>query len=137
MPRDTEDRIRMKEQRISQVLESEGQLLHAMKSSDADLLDRLLHDDLLFNGPTGETASKGLDLANYRSGNINLERVQSSDLVAREIGDDVVVAVTVEITGNYLGQKIDGKFRYLRVWKQVGHDWRVIAGSVVPLAPGS
>jgi len=53
------------------------------------------------------------------------------------ISDDVVVAVTVEIKGNYLGQEIDGKFRYLRVWKLFENNWKVIAASVVTLNTGN
>jgi len=49
------------------------------------------------------------------------------------IGDDVVVAVTVALEGSYLGVAVDGRYRYLRVWKRVGGAWRVIAGSVVAL----
>ncbi len=115
----------------AQIVASEKDLLEAMKTSNAELLDKLLHDDLLFNGPTGETATKAMDLNNYRSGNINLHTVESSDLMLRMIGDNAVVAVTVEIQGSYLGQEIDGKFRYLRVWKLFGDNWKVIAGSVV------
>jgi hypothetical protein len=117
----------------AQVIASEKNLLEAMKTSDVELLDKLLHDALLFNGPTGETVTKAIDLENYRSGNINLHTVESSDQVLSAIGDNVVVAVTVEIKGNYLGQEIDGKFRYLRVWKQLENGWRVIAGSVIAL----
>jgi hypothetical protein len=115
----------------AQIVASEKDLLEAMKTSNAELLDKLLHDDLLFNGPTGETATKAMDLNNYRSGNINLHTVESSDLMLRMIGDNAVVVVTVEIQGSYLGQEIDGKFRYLRVWKLFGDNWKVIAGSVV------
>ena len=118
----------------SEVLESEAALLTAMRTSDADALDRLLHDDLLFNGPTGETGTKGADLANYRSGGIALRRVESSDMRLSAVGDDVVVAVTVALSGNYMGQEIDGRFRYLRVWKRIDGRWQVIAGSVVPLS---
>jgi hypothetical protein len=32
-----------------------------------------------------------------------------------------------------MGQEIDGKFRYLRVWKRFGDSWKVIGGSVVAL----
>lgn len=119
--------------RKAQVLASESKLLEAVKTSNVDLLDRLLHPALLFNGPTGETATKAMDLANYRSGGINLRTVEASDQMTSVIGDDVVVAVTVKIVGNYLGQEIDDKFRYIRVWKQFGGDWKVIAGSVVTL----
>lgn len=122
--------------REAQIVASEYSLLHAMKTGNADLLDALLHDDLLFNGPNGDTATKAADLENYRSGHINLNTVESSDRMLRVIGDDVVVAVTVKIKGNYLGQDVDGTFRYLRVWKQFENDWKVIAGSVVSLSAG-
>jgi uncharacterized protein DUF4440 len=122
--------------RKTQVIASEKSLLHAMKTNNVELLDKLLHDELLFNGPNGETATKAADLTNYRSGNINLHAVDSSDQLLSVIGDDVVVAVTVEIKGNYLGQELDGKFRYLRVWKLFDRDWKVIAGSVVTLSSG-
>jgi hypothetical protein len=117
----------------AQVIDNEKKLLRAMKTNNVELLDQLLHDELLFNGPSGETTTKAMDLENYRSGNINLHTVESSDLMLNMVGDDIVVAVTVEIKGNYLGQEIDGKFRYLRVWKLFENNWKVIAGSVVTL----
>lgn len=119
--------------REAQIIASEKNLLEAMKTNNVELLDKLLHDELLFNGPSGETATKAMDLKNYCSGNINLHTVESSDQMLSMIGDDVVVAVTVEIKGNYLGQEINGKFRYLRVWKLFENNWKVIAGSVVTL----
>ena len=122
--------------REAQVIARENDLLRAMKTSDVELLDDLLHDDLLFNGPDGATATKAADLANYRSGNIHLHTAESSDHALSAIGDDVVVAVTVQLGGSYLDQEIDGRFRYLRVWKQFENNWKVIAGSVVALAAG-
>jgi len=119
----------------SQIVAAEEQLMTAMKTSNVALLDRLLHDDLLFNGPTGETATKAMDLANYRSGGIHLQTVEASDRRISIIGDTAVVAVSVRLVGSYMGQDIDGRFRYLRVWKSLGdEDWKVIGGSVVTLA---
>lgn len=118
----------------AQVIANEKNLLSAMKTNNVELLDQLLHDELLFNGPSGETVTKAMDLENYRSGNINLHTVESSELMLNMVADDVVVAVTVEIIGNYLGQEINGKFRYLRVWKLFENNWKVIAGSVVTLS---
>lgn len=119
-----------------------------MKGADVAELDALLHDELLFNGPTGETATKELDLANYRSGNVRLRTVDPSDCTLSLIGDNAVVAVTVRILGDYLGAAIDGRFRYLRVWKRIesrpdaaggktSAGWKVIAGSVIPLTEKS
>jgi hypothetical protein len=121
----------------NQIIANEKSLLEAMKTNNIELLDSLLHDDLLFNGPDGKTATKAMDMTNYRSGNINLRKLESSDLILNAIDNNIVVAVTVEIQGNYLGQEIDGKFRYLRVWKLFENNWKVIAGSVVILNNGS
>lgn len=120
--------------RKEQILAAEARLVAAMKASDVDALDALLHDDLLFNGPTGETATKAMDLSNYRSGGVRLSVVEPSDYTLSAIDDDVIVAVTVRLEGEYMGQPAAGRFRYLRVWKRYGESWRVIGGSVVPLS---
>ena len=117
----------------AEIVARETALLHAMTTNDVARLDDLLHDDLLFNGPDGQTGTKVQDLANYRSGGIHLHRAEASDRLVSAIGDDVVVAVTVTLEGSYLGMRADGRYRYLRVWKRIGDAWRVIAGSVVAL----
>ena len=63
-----------------------------------------------------------MDLVNYRTGGISLHTVEASDRQVSVIGDDAVVAVTVRLVDNYMGQDIDGRFRYLRVWKSFGGD---------------
>lgn len=37
----------------AQVIDNEKKLLLAMKTNNVELLDQLLHDELLFNGPSG------------------------------------------------------------------------------------
>jgi hypothetical protein len=120
----------------AEVVARESALLRAMTTNDVALLDDLLHDDLLFNGPDGQTGTKAQDLANYRSGGIQLRRAEASDRLVSAIGDDVVVAVTVALEGSYLGVRVDGRYRYLRVWKRCAGAWRVIGGSVVALGAG-
>lgn len=117
------------------IVRRENALLSAMTTNDVALLDDLLHDDLLFNGPDGQTGTKALDLTNYRSGGVQLSRAEAHDRSMSAIGDVVVVAVTVTLEGSYLGFRVDGRYRYLRVWKQMGGAWRVIAGSVVAMPP--
>jgi len=117
----------------AEIVRRENALLTAVTTNDVALLDDLLHDDLLFNGPDGRTGTKAEDLANYRSGGIQLTRAEARDRLVSVIGDDVVVAVTVLLEGSYLGFRVDGSYRYLRVWKQLDGAWRVIAGSVVAL----
>ena len=115
------------------IVAREQALLRAITTNDVSLLDDLLHDDLLFNGPDGQTGTKALDLANYRSGGIQLRRAEAGDRVLSAIEDVVVVAVTVTLEGSYLGVQVDGRYRYLRVWKHISGAWRVIGGSVVAM----
>ena len=117
----------------AEIVQRENALLTAVTTNDVALLDDLLHDDLLFNGPDGRTGTKAEDLANYRSGGIHLTRAEARDRLVSVIGDDVVVAVTVTLEGSYLGFQVDGSYRYLRVWKNVDGAWRVIGGSVVAI----
>jgi hypothetical protein len=119
----------------AEIVARETALLNAMTTNDVALLHDLLHDDLLFNGPDGQTGTKALDLANYRSGGVQLRRADASDRLISAIGDDVVVAVTVQLEGSYLGARADGRYRYLRVWKHLDGAWRVIGGSVVAMPP--
>jgi ketosteroid isomerase-like protein len=118
----------------AEIVAREDALLRAITTNDVAQLDDLLHDDLLFNGPDGQTGTKAQDLANYRSGGIQLRRAEASERLIRAIGDDAVVAVTVTLEGSYLGVQVDGRYRYLRVWQRTGGTWRVIGGSVVALA---
>jgi hypothetical protein len=64
-----------------------------------------------------------------------MDATLESEIIARETAllDAVASAVTVTLEGSYLGVVVDGRYRYLRVWKRVGGAWRVIAGSVVAI----
>ena len=117
----------------AEIVAREDALLRAITTNDVALLDDLLHDDLLFNGPDGQTGTKAQDLANYRSGGIQLRRAEATDRLIRAIGGDAVVAVTITLEGSYLGVRVDGRYRYLRVWQRTDGKWRVIGGSVVAL----
>ena len=60
------------------VADSEIKLLAAIKNADTVILDQLLHEDLLFNLPTGQTITKSDDMQTYRSGNMRVESLEAS-----------------------------------------------------------
>ena len=112
-----------------QITQAEERLLQAMKAGDVALLDDLLHNDLLFVIPTGQTVTKEIDLANMKLGNLKIESITTSEQEIRVIEDNAVVSVVVELKGSYLDQPIDGKFKYIRIWKSFGDQWKVIGGA--------
>ncbi|MDR7209790.1 nuclear transport factor 2 family protein [Flavobacterium piscis] len=115
------------------IIQSEIELLTAIKNSDVLILEKILHEDLLFNLPTGQTITKEFDLDAYRSGKMKIESVEASDQIINIIDNTAVVAVTVSLKGTYDNTVIDGVFRYIRVWKQYEGNLKIIAGSCVVL----
>ncbi|NBA88360.1 DUF4440 domain-containing protein [Emticicia sp. CRIBPO] len=107
----------------------EEKLLNAIKSSDLDVLNQLLHDDLLFIIPGGQTITKAMDMANYASGNMSVNSLEADDMIINLIDKEAVVSVQINLKGKYLDQVIDGRFRYLRVWKEFNGHFMVIGGS--------
>ncbi|MNV84515.1 hypothetical protein D3C71_1783930 [compost metagenome] len=99
-----------------------------MKSSNVDQLDQLLHDDLVFITPDGQTLTKSMDLEAHRSGSMVIDKFVPSIESIKLFGDTAAVALLVNASGEMLGQPISGTFRYLRVWKQFDDSLKVIGG---------
>lgn len=119
---------------MKEIENCEEKLLAAIRSCDVAALDELLHEDLLFNLPDGETKTKAFDLETYRSGNMAVESISAVDRTISAISSETaVVATTINLKAKWYDTPIDGRFRYLRVWKSCDGNWKVIAGSVVPL----
>ena len=116
---------------INDVINAEIELLTAIKNADISLLEKLLHDDLLFNLPDGQTITKEFDLNSYRSGKMKIELLEALDQLINIIGDSAVVSVSVLLKGTYDSQPVNGVFRYIRVWKEFSENLKVIAGSCV------
>ena len=112
-----------------QILDNEKKLLDAIKKNGINVLEELLHDDLLFVIPNGQVITKTIDLDNYRSGKIFISDISSDQPTVKLIDDVAVSTMIVEIKGTYANHPIDGKFRYMRIWKLFGSQWQVIGGS--------
>lgn len=115
------------------VVNAEIELLTAIKKADVLALENILHDDLLFNLPDGNTITKEFDLASYRSGKMKVDALEAADQIINLIDDTAVVAVTVSLKGSFDNNPINAIFRYIRVWKQFDESLKVIAGSCIQL----
>lgn len=119
--------------RHDQVLKAEAQLIAAQISHDIAMLDVLIHDDLLFMGPDGQVYTKAMDLDAHRSGNMVIEKLQPLERQIQLHGDTATVVLTVTTKGAISDQPVQGKLRYIRVWKLYDKQPRIIAGSFIQL----
>jgi ketosteroid isomerase-like protein len=120
----------------TQIRACETRLYAAMLASDVADLDALIDDDLLFCGPTGELATKAMDLELHRTGGTVFQELVPKDLEVREWGEELAIAsAKVFLRGIYLGNAFAGDFRYMRVWRHDGDGWRIVGGSVCAIVP--
>jgi ketosteroid isomerase-like protein len=118
----------------TQIRDCEAQLYAAMLASNVDELDRLIADDLLFVGPTGELATKEMDLELHRTGGAEFTEFVPKELEIRVWSDQFVFAVAQTfLSGTYLGNTFAGDYRYTRVWRKGKSGWQIAGGSVSAL----
>src|SRR4051812_14545466 len=111
------------------IVSMEQQLINAIISGDTDVLDSLLHDDLLFMVPGGQVITKAMDMASHKSREMVVDKLDYEIESIQLIEDTAIVITTMDTSGKMLGEAIHGKFRYLRVWKLVDQNLQVIAGN--------
>ena len=115
------------------IINAEKTLLNAMKNCNVEKLDELLHEDLLFNIPNGQTITKTIDLETYRSGNMHIEELKSSEQQINIIQDNAIVSVTIKMKGKYFDYSLDGHYKIIRIWKLHNQKLQVIGGSSMKL----
>lgn len=115
--------------RKEEIIEIENRLLDAIKTSDLAVLDTILHDDLLFIAPNGQTITKEMDLASHRAGEMEVEQLIANFENINIIGDLAIVVVVYNTKGKMLGNPIQGQFRYIRIWKRFADGLKVMGGS--------
>ncbi|REE96515.1 nuclear transport factor 2 family protein [Thermomonospora umbrina] len=108
---------------------AERRLQAAQLAGDADALDRLLDDRLIFTlGVDGNTYTKQDDLALQRSGTQSLTRVEEEDLQVFVEGTTGVTWFLGRLAGTFAGEPFQAQMRYTRTWiRDDPHGWRVVA----------
>jgi ketosteroid isomerase-like protein len=117
----------------------EARIRAAQLGADVAALDQLLSEDLLFTGPDGQLGTKVEDLAAHGSGTVRFCAHEPEELRIRRIGAHVAVsALRARLTVDVAGARVQGTFRYTRVWAQEDDGaWRVVGGHVSLLPPAA
>jgi ketosteroid isomerase-like protein len=118
--------------REQSLLTRERALQAAMRASDVEALDGLLHDDLLAVGPDGTLADKAMDLEAHRAGVFTIAELTEEELQVRVHGDLALTFVVLAIRGTIGGADVSGRYRYTRTWTRAAGDWQVIGAHISP-----
>jgi ketosteroid isomerase-like protein len=115
----------------AQIRECERRLYAAMLASDVAELDALIADDLIFAGPTGELATKAMDLELHRTGGTQFVEFVPKELEIRVWSEQFALAsAKIFLSGTFLGDAFAGDYRYTRIWRKNDHGWQIAGGSV-------
>jgi hypothetical protein len=111
------------------IREQENKLYSAIKDGNITMLDQLLHDDLLFIIPSGETITKEIDLNTYRDGALKVEELLPEIQNLNIIDDMAVITLTMKLKGKFNDVPFEASYRYIRFWKEFGDGIKVVGGS--------
>jgi len=115
------------------VVDVENRLFSAQLVSNVDILDQLLHDDLIAIAPTGQVITKEMDLNSHKAKTMIIEEASTEIDDIKITGDIVLSIVTMTAKGKMTGTPLEGKFRYFRVWKCFDETLKVIGASFIQL----
>ena len=116
---------------IESLRAAERRLQAAQLTADADVLDALLDDRLVFTGPGGVLYSKADDLALQRSGQQRLTEVAEEDLQVLVDGTTGVTLFLGRLAGVFQGEPFSARLRYTRTWVyEAENGWRLLAAHV-------
>jgi ketosteroid isomerase-like protein len=114
------------------VLTRERALQAAMRASDVDALDRLLHPELLAVGPYGQLADKAMDLEAHRTGVFEIAELIEEDVRVKVVGETALTLVVLAIKGTIGGADASGRYRYTRTWTRTAGEWQVVGAHISP-----
>lgn len=115
------------------VVEAENKLFSAQLVSDVEILDQLLHDDLIAVSPTGQVLTKQMDLDSHKAKTMRIEEASTIIDEVKINGETALSIVTMTAKGKMMGTPLEGKFRYFRVWKRFEAELKVIGASFMQL----
>lgn len=118
----------------SKIMNLELRLIQAITDNDTEFLVSVLHKDLQFIAPNGEIITKEMDIASHEVKEMKVIELHPKFENISIIGETAIVVVVYKTKGMMLGNPIEGKFRYLRVWQYIDGRMQIIAGSCIQIS---
>lgn len=119
--------------RIIERLERQWQ--QAELHANSTVIASMLSDDYLGIDSDGTLATKAETLSALRRGTVHFSQIHSFDRKIRVFGTTAVVVSKAQVAGKIDGEKIDGAYRYTRVYHRVNGVWKIVSFEASKVRP--
>ena len=119
----------------AQVRAIEKSRVAALLNGDVESLRQIYANDYTLVTPTGAVRTKADQLQELQTGQLRYEKIEISEQTIRDYGDVVIVVSRDKSTIVKNGKSVGGDLRFTRVYKRLGHSWKLIATHASAVAP--
>jgi hypothetical protein len=112
------------EQTIAQL---ERAWVSAILDKDLAMLDELLAPEFNGTGPNGVTYSKGVAIADLKSGAYAVEKMSLDEISVNVFGDTAIAFTSQEEKSSYGNLDFSGHNHFTNVWLKRNGKWQVVA----------
>jgi ketosteroid isomerase-like protein len=117
----------------SQIEALEKQWQQAVLADDIPTMDKLLSEDYLGIEANGEVVTKVQQLDHMRSRQFVIDKLQTSDVKIKLVGQIAIVTSLAQVTGIVDGDHLQGAYRYTRIYQRIANgSWKVTNFEVTP-----
>lgn len=110
----------------------------AQLSGDISTMDRMLADDYVGITMTGQVTTKVQQLARLRSRTLVITRLDLQDRKVKLAGQVAIVTVKARVEGRSDVRRIDGEYRYTRIYHQLASGaWKITNFEATRLPTGN
>jgi len=110
----------------AEVIALDRKRMDASCSLDYDALDKLIADDLIYTHSNARQDTKASLIGNMKEGKTVYQKIETSDVVAQDLGDAVVLTGVAQITVLSGGKPNSFGVRFLDVYAKRNGNWQMV-----------
>lgn len=118
----------------AEVMKIDEQVHEADARADTKFLERVFADDMVWTA-RGDVLNKAQVLADFRTGNDKLEKIDHYDIHAHVYGDTVILTGRSRSTVEYKGRISKGPRLFTQVYVKLDGRWQLVSHQVTDAPP--
>lgn len=108
------------------IIDLDRKRMDAMCQQDSAVLQEILADDLIYTHSSARGDTKQSLIANMQDGSTVYQSIETSDVVAQDLGSAVVLTGVARITVSSQGKPNSFGVRFIDVYANRGGTWQMV-----------